>query len=130
MREIRFLLDSNAAIDLLNRSRALSISVSGASPLALPLTVLGELEFGARNSANPVKNLDAIERLLKECELIAPDRATAVIYGRIQSDLRRRGRPIPTNDVWIAALAIQHGYTLVTRDNHFQEVDGLNAISW
>jgi tRNA(fMet)-specific endonuclease VapC len=68
--------------------------------------------------------------LLKECELIAPDRATAVIYGRIQSDLRRRGRPIPTNDVWIAALAIQHGYTLVTRDNHFQEVDGLNAISW
>jgi predicted nucleic acid-binding protein len=91
MPETRFLLDTNAAIDLLNRSRDISAVLAGAGTPVLPLIALGELEFGARNSANSEKNLDAIERLLKETLLLAPDRDTAAAYGRIQAGLRKKG---------------------------------------
>jgi tRNA(fMet)-specific endonuclease VapC len=118
------------AIDLLNRSPAIASRLGQTGILYLPRTVLGELEFGARNSANREKNMDAIERLLKETRLLAPDRETAGVCGEIETELRRRGRPIPTNDVWIAALALQHGLPLLTRDTHFHEVEGLNVLGW
>ena len=51
---------------------------------------------------------------------------TARLYGRIKAELRRKGKPIPENDIWIAAAAIQYGLTLVTRDRHFDFIDGLS----
>jgi tRNA(fMet)-specific endonuclease VapC len=54
----------------------------------------------------------------------------ARFYGRVSHQLRVKGRPIPQNDIWIAALAIQHNLTVLTRDSHFAEVDGLATQSW
>ena len=54
----------------------------------------------------------------------------AIEYGQIKNNLRAKGRPIPENDIWIAALAKQYGLTLVTRDGHFGEVDGLAIEAW
>jgi tRNA(fMet)-specific endonuclease VapC len=51
-------------------------------------------------------------------------------YGDVKNRLRLKGRPLPENDVWIAALALQYGLTLVTRDAHFQEVENLQTVAW
>ena len=56
--------------------------------------------------------------------------ATARRYGTIKNELRRKGRPIPENDIWIAATAIEHALVLVTRDDHFRETDGLEIEAW
>jgi len=58
------------------------------------------------------------------------DIETATHYARIKNDLRLKGKPIPENDIWIAALALQHGLILATRDAHFGEVDGLTVVRW
>jgi hypothetical protein len=55
---------------------------------------------------------------------------TSRIYARIRSELRRKGRPIPANDLWIAAQAVEHGLPLVSRDAHFLNVKGLTLVSW
>jgi tRNA(fMet)-specific endonuclease VapC len=58
------------------------------------------------------------------------DTATARQYGRIKNALRARGRPIPDNDIWIAAIALQHDLTLLSRDRHFGAVAGLVVETW
>ena len=59
--------------------------------------------------------------------ILVCDTETARQYGRIKVELRRKGRPIPENDMWIAAVALQHGLTLATRDAHFDAIDGLTV---
>ena len=58
------------------------------------------------------------------------DLGTAAAYGQIKDELRLKGRPIPENDVWIAAVARQHGLILASRDDHFRSVDGLAVEAW
>ena len=60
--------------------------------------------------------------------LLLPDSESARFYAEISSQLHRQGRPIPTNDMWIAAQTLQHGLTLDTRDGHFQHVPGLTLV--
>jgi len=62
--------------------------------------------------------------------VLACDQATAREYGQIKARLRAKGRPLPENDIWIAAIARLHGLTLVTRDQHFREVEGLAWEAW
>ena len=58
------------------------------------------------------------------------DAHTARHYGQIKDDLRRKGQPIPENDIWIAAIALRHGLTLVTRDVHLSKIDALPLAAW
>ena len=58
------------------------------------------------------------------------DQYTAEIYAQIRFELKQKGRPLPDNDIWIAALARQHDLSLVTRDSHFDVVDGIQRMSW
>ena len=62
--------------------------------------------------------------------ILNADENTAQFYGSIVASLYKKGKPIPINDVWIAAIALQHGLTLVTRDKHFSEIEGLIIESW
>ena len=55
---------------------------------------------------------------------------TARRYGEIKNALRMRGRPLPENDIWIAAIVLQHDLTLVTRDEHFNEIESLQVVAW
>jgi tRNA(fMet)-specific endonuclease VapC len=96
----------------------------------LCVTVVGELLFGAAKSAKTDVNRSRIERLLDVCPLIAHDLETAKRYGFLKAELRSRGRPIPENDLWIAATSLQHGLILVTEDRHFEHVDGLQVEAW
>jgi len=95
--------------------------ISGATRVYLPVIVLGELRAGFRRGTREAANEAALKTFLARAEvgvLYLYD-ATSVIYGMLEADLRNRGAPIPTNDVWIAALTVQHGLTLYSRDPHF-----------
>ncbi len=90
----------------------------------IPSIVLGELYFGARKSGKKAHNLKRIDELAIKTPILNCDVKTTQQYGQIKDALRQKGRPIPENDIWIAAIALQHNVTLVTRDAHFEQVDG------
>jgi tRNA(fMet)-specific endonuclease VapC len=96
----------------------------------LSSTVLGELYYGARKSSHATANLGRIEELAAAVTILPCDAITARLYGEIKASLRSKGRPIPENDIWIAAVAEQYGLSLATRDEHFNNVAGLAAERW
>ncbi len=89
--------------------------------------VVGELLYGFRNGSRFEQNLEKLEAFLAQpaVGLLPVTWATADRFGQIAAALRRKGRPIPTNDIWIAAHAMEAGADLVSSDRHFGEVDGL-----
>jgi tRNA(fMet)-specific endonuclease VapC len=125
-----FLLDTNAIIALLNGDMALRELVAESPRLLLSIVVLGELYHGAQNSRLLEDNISRIENLISTSTLVHCDQGTAREYGVIKKYLRSKGRPLPENDIWLAALARQHGFVLMTRDRHFQEIDRLSVASW
>jgi len=96
----------------------------------LPSIVLGELYFGAHKSGRVEENLARIDEFAISSSILACDTDTAKEYGIIKNTVRMKGRPIPENDIWIAAIARQYGLTLVTRDAHFDEIEGLSVNIW
>jgi tRNA(fMet)-specific endonuclease VapC len=98
--------------------------------IGVPTIVLGELEAGFRLGRNVTENLDELERFLGHSVVtsIAVDREVARLYGEIVAALRRKGAPIPTNDVWIASCAARSGATLLTYDEHFKAVDTVGVL--
>ena len=96
----------------------------------MPSIVVGELLFGARKSERVLGNLARIDEFVSNLVVLGCDIETARRYGEIKSALRAKGNPIPENDVWIAAIALQHDLTLVTRDVHFDDIESLNVVRW
>jgi tRNA(fMet)-specific endonuclease VapC len=74
--------------------------------------------------------LPLLEELVRESVVLEVGLATAAAYAMVRERLRRKGRPIPENDVWISALAVEHGLEIVSRDEHFDEVVGLRRRGW
>lgn len=126
----RYLLDTNVAIRILNQEVDLEARRGEGSETFLCLTVVGELFFGAEKSHANVGNRAKIDRLLALCPLAPMHLATARRYGVVKAALMEKGRPIPENDLWIAACALQHGLTLATHDRHFEEVQDLVTEAW
>jgi tRNA(fMet)-specific endonuclease VapC len=125
-----YLLDTVAAIARLNGDPAFLAALDVQAVVSIPIIVLGELYAGAENSAHVEANIRGIDQLSSGAEILLCDRATARQYARISHQLRKKGRPIPQNDLWIAALAVQHHQTVLTRDAHFNHIDGLLIKSW
>jgi tRNA(fMet)-specific endonuclease VapC len=126
----RYLLDTNVAIRVLNQEVDLEARRKSGLEAFLCLTVVGELFFGAERSGRPEVNRERVERLVDICPVVPHDLETTRRYGALKAALRRKGRPLPENDVWIAASALQHSLTLATRDSHFEVVEGLRTESW
>jgi tRNA(fMet)-specific endonuclease VapC len=126
----RYLLDTNIIIALFASEASIINNLSQADEVFIPSIAIGELYYGAKKSGRSQKNLERIEEFVANNTIIECDANTARQYGDVKNRLRIKGRPLPENDVWIAALALQHGLTLVTRDAHFQEVENLQTVSW
>lgn len=126
----RALLDTNIVIALIAEEAAVCQALAAAEEVFVPSIVLGELYYGARKSGHPEANLAKIEEFAGANSILACDAATARHYGLIKAILRRKGRPIPENDIWIASLAQQFELTLITRDEHFDEVEKLSVEKW
>ena len=126
----RLLLDTNAVIALFAMNEGAVARIERAREVVVPAVVMGELYYGARKSMRVSRNLECLDSsALKTC-IIATDTDTAREYGQIKNELRSKGSPIPENDIWIAALARQHGFILMSRDEHFGMVEDLDRISW
>jgi tRNA(fMet)-specific endonuclease VapC len=124
-----YLLDTNIAIAFLENEAAVVTAIREATNVWLPSIALGELCYGARKSGRPQHNLSHVQALAEQLTIVECGAQTAWHYGEIKEQLRAKGRPIPDNDLWIAAIAKEHGLTLWTRDNHFAEVPDLQLKS-
>ena len=96
----------------------------------VPLVVLGELYFGVERAVRRDNALAQVREFLKITTLLLPDESTAEHYGHIKSDLIGIGRPIPENDLWIAAAARQHDLPVATPDAHFAVIPHLKTVYW
>ncbi len=126
----RFLLDTNIIIALFEGEAILQDQLAQADEVFVSSIALGELYFGAGKSGRPQANRARVDEFARDNVVMGCDTDTARRYGEVKNALRLRGRPIPENGVWIAAVALQHGLTLITRDEHFNEVDGLVVEVW
>ena len=126
----KVLLDTNIVIALFADDDSVKENLSKAEEIFIPNVVIGELFYGAHKSARAKDNLARIEDLASSSVILGCDTETARMYGEIKNNLRIKGHPIPENDIWIAAIAVQHNLTLVSRDAHFSEIENLKVVSW
>lgn len=124
------LLDTSAVIELFDEDPAALQTVANAPAVSVSAITLGELLYGAERSNRRRQNIEEIDELASSVAILSCDAETASHYGLIKHLLRRKGKLIPDNDVWIAAVARQYRLTLLTRDAHFKEVPGLPLLSF
>lgn len=124
-----YLLDTVIVAGYFNHDAAILEKLKTATVYVSSITV-GELYFGAYNSGKVQQNVENIRKFIGVTTVLNCDAQTADWYGQIKKALRSKGRPIPENDIWIAAAAVQHGLILATRDTHFKEVDNLTVEMW
>ncbi|MBI3246014.1 MAG: type II toxin-antitoxin system VapC family toxin [Deltaproteobacteria bacterium] len=126
----RVLLDTNMVIALFAKEAVVQQRLAAADEVFVSSIVLGELYYGAQKSSRVDANLARVNTFAAANTILVCDTATAQYYGAVKNHLRATGHPIPENDIWIAATAKQHQLTLVTRDGHFQAVEGLLVEQW
>jgi tRNA(fMet)-specific endonuclease VapC len=126
----RYLLDTNIIIALFADEETVKRNLAEADEVFISSITIGELCYGARKSGRTQKNLERIDELITNSAVLGCDADTSRLYGEVKNQLRLKGRPLPENDIWIAAIALQYSLTLVTRDAHFQEVENLQTITW
>ena len=123
-------LDTSAAIRFLNGDATMTEKILALPEVTLPIVVVGELLFGANNSTRPLQNLPRYLEFISACQSVPLGRETATIYAQMRLALKQKGRPIPMNDVWIAAQCLEQDWILVTDDTDFDYVDGLILERW
>lgn len=124
------LLDTSVIVDYLRGDERLRARFLASATLYVPFIVLGELWFGAQRSLRPEQSLASVREFMTTASLVLPNERTAEEYGQIRFELSRAGRPIPENDIWIAAIARQQSLPIVTRDAHFGAVARLKVMFW
>ena len=124
---MRALLDSNAYSLLMRGQEQVAEIVRAADELLFSAVVVGELLYGFRQGSRFEQNAADLRSFLTSAYSTFVDvgPVTADRYSRIAASLRAKGRPIPTNDVWIAAHAMETGADLVSADSHFEHVEGI-----
>ena len=124
------ILDTNALSAYLDREPEAVEIVSQAGMLAIPVVVAGEFAFGIAQSRHREAYERALQRMLDRCTVLDVGIETARHYAAIRLELKVAGKPIPANDVWIAALSRQHAIPVMSRDSHFDFVGGLRRRGW
>jgi predicted nucleic acid-binding protein len=124
------ILDTNALSALLDQDSALLRRIERSPELALPVIVLGEFRFGIAVSRHRREYEAWLARDLSLFRVLPVDAETTPHYAAIRLVLRASGRPIPANDAWIAALALQHRLPIVSRDSHFDHIENIERIDW
>jgi len=126
----KYLLDSNIIIALFSGDKDVLKSIANAKEVFISSTVLGELYFGVYKSEHIANNMERIENFISLISIFSLDIHTAKYYGSIKNSLKKIGKPIPENDIWIAATAKQYNLTLISRDEHFKSIENLKLEKW
>ncbi|MDA8101263.1 MAG: type II toxin-antitoxin system VapC family toxin [Nitrospiraceae bacterium] len=126
----RFVIDTNIYVAFKNNHAAVVESLSFCDAIGMDAAVIAELITGFTLGTREAKNRKELVAFLNSprVEILAHDQETAEYYSLIVKKLRAKGKPIPTNDIWIAANALKHGMALYSFDRHFEEVDGLLLV--
>ena len=127
---MKLALDTNRYVDLMRGDREVRALVEGARTVLVPFVVLTELRAGFAVGAQGRANERFLQRFLAKPGVLvvyATD-ATTHHYAALYRQLRQQGTPVPTNDLWIAALVTEHGARLCTRDAHFGHLAQLDVV--
>jgi tRNA(fMet)-specific endonuclease VapC len=124
------ILDTNALSAAADDDPALTAILGRADQLAIPVIVLGEYRYGIAQSRHQSSYERWLAGLLHDCLVLDITESTSQQYAQINLELKRIGKPIPTNDLWISALCRQHSLPVLSQDRHFDLVPGIRRIGW
>ena len=124
------ILDTNALSALAEGESAAVAQVGRSNQVAIPVIVLGEYRFGIARSRHRSEYEGWLEQILSVSRVLDVSEETTIRYAEIRVELKQAGTPIPSNDVWIAALCRQHALPVLTRDQHFDLIEGLKRLDW
>jgi predicted nucleic acid-binding protein len=124
------IVDTNALSAAADEDSAVVEMFGHAEQVALPVVVLGEYRYGIAQSRYRATYKRWLNGLIEDCRVLDIDEGTTHHYAAINVELRRVGKPIPTNDLWIAALCRQHVLPVLSRDKHFDLVLGIRRLNW
>lgn len=126
----KFLLDTNIITAWLKGDASIADKIDKAKEIYIPTIVIGELYYGALYSTQIEKNIKKIKSVTDNYNILKVDEETSITYGNIKAGLRKKGKPIPENDIWIAAIAEPYKLIIVTRDKHFKEIESIKIKKW
>jgi tRNA(fMet)-specific endonuclease VapC len=121
-------LDTNVITKILDKDPAAIRMVENVETLYTSITVAGELYYAALNSGKVEANLEIFREALSCMEIISIDEAVSMAYAEIKLGLKKKGKPIPDNDIWIAACAYVHSLSVATFDSHFSNISQIKLV--
>lgn len=124
------ILDTNGLSALADGEAALEPILREAAKVALPVIVLGEYRYGISQSRYRKHYEQWLSEYLSKFQILDVDERTTISYSAIRMELKKAGTPIPSNDLWIAALCHQHALPLLSRDSHFDAVTRIRRLEW
>ena len=124
------IVDTNALSAAADNDPAVVAILAQADQMAIPVIVIGEYRYGIAQSRNRATYEGWLTGLLEDCFVLDINEPTTHHYAEITLELKRKGKPIPTNDLWIAALCREHSLPVLSRDRHFDLVGGIKRIDW
>ena len=124
------ILDTNALSAVADGDASTMELLAGADRVALPVIVLGEYRLGIAQSRHRTSYESWLRQWIEAVTVLDIDDGTTHSYSAIALEMKKKGKPIPTNDLWIAALCRQHSLPVVSRDKHFDFVAGLRRLDW
>ena len=124
------ILDTNALSAFVDGDAGVGAILRNQARAAIPVIVLGEFRYGIAESRHRKTYESWLDSQLRHFDVLAITDLTTIAYAALRVALRRSGRPIPANDAWIAALALQHRLPILSRDAHFDAVAGVQRTSW
>jgi predicted nucleic acid-binding protein len=127
---VELILDTNALSAAADYDSSALEIVARADRLAVPVVVLGEYRLGVAQSRHRASYENWLREWISSVSVLDIDEETTHFYAAIGLELKKKGRPIPANDLWIAALCRQHSLPLLSRDHHFDVVPGVQRIDW
>jgi predicted nucleic acid-binding protein len=124
------ILDTNALSAFVDGDAGVGAILRTQARAAIPVIVLGEFRYGIAESRHRKAYESWLDSQLRHFDVLAVTDQTTIAYAALRVALRRSGRPIPANDAWIAALALQHRLPILSRDSHFDVVAGVQRTGW
>ena len=124
------ILDTNGLSAMAEGEPSLEPVLRKTEQLAIPVIVLGEYRYGILHSRDRRHYQQWLQEHLPKFRVLDIEDRTTISYSAVRTELKKAGTPIPSNDVWIAALCRQHSLPIISRDRHFDLVPGIKRIEW
>ncbi len=124
------ILDTNALSAIAQGEPGAAEIFARARQVAIPVIVLGEYRFGIAHSRHRREYERWLEEMVSVSRVLEINEETPLWYAGLRGQLKQAGTPIPSNDVWIGSLCLQHALPLMSRDRHFDSIQGLQRVDW